>query len=228
MFGLEPALRLPLSFDACLLQGDLKALREEMTVRQPGPFHDGAWKGVALIARNSDMTDLGYQNDDSTPSKTRALGACPYFERVIDTFECEKRGVRLLSLDPGGVIREHHDSTESVDFGFARVHIPIVTDPRIISVIAQRHYHWQPGEVWYGDYTFPHYVRNHTDVLRVHLMLDLRVNDWLKSLFPAEYLRHAKLRHLYRRYHRSLHWYFRGERKRWRKEHARTQTAGVQ
>jgi hypothetical protein len=226
MFGLEAALRLPLLFDAELLKRDLEALRHQMTIKQPGPDHDGAWKGVSLVARGGDMTDLGYHNQDPRPSlKTKALANCPYFEKVIDTFKCEKRGVRLLSLDPGGIILEHHDSNESVDFGYARVHIPIVSDPRIISVLARRHYYWRPGEVWYGDYTFPHHVRNPTEITRVHLMLDLRVNDWVLSMFPLGYLRQAKLRHLYRRYHLGLHWYFRGGRKRWYEERARARGA---
>src|SRR5688500_10003268 len=118
MFGLDTALRLPFSIDADLLQIHLDSLHHQMTIRQPGPDHDGAWKGIALLARDSDKTDLGYHNQDPRPVlKTEALATCPYFEQVIDAFECEKRGVRLLALEPGGIIREHHDSNESLDFG---------------------------------------------------------------------------------------------------------------
>ena len=40
------------------------------------------------------------------------------------------------------------------------------------------------GRVYYADFAKTHSVRNDGDEDRVHLFLELKVNDWLLALFP--------------------------------------------
>lgn len=213
MLGLRAAIKLPLSFDPVRLARDVEALSGLSFATHTGPYHDGGWRGVGLIAHDGDMRDVsGARLPDQgsgrrSVKKTEAIKLCPYIEEVIDSFQCDKLDVRVLTLGPGQCIYEHRDLRESVDFGCARVHIPIVTDDRVISVIARKRHHWQPGEVWYGDYTFPHWVRNPTEIMRVHLVLDLVVNDWVRALFPTHYLALKQLRAIWRWYHFKMYWY---------------------
>jgi hypothetical protein len=41
-----------------------------------------------------------------------------------------------------------------------------------------------PGRLYYVNFSKLHYVRNDGDTDRLHLVLDLEVNDWLRSIFP--------------------------------------------
>ena len=41
------------------------------------------------------------------------------------------------------------------------------------------------GEAWYLDLNRPHRVENEGTVARVHLVLDLLVNDWLEEIVAA-------------------------------------------
>jgi hypothetical protein len=69
-----------------------------------------------------------------------------------------------------------------------RLHIPIVTNDGVSNLIGDRLWTWAPGELWYADFTRPHRVENKGNQLRVHLIISALVNDYILSLFPAEYL----------------------------------------
>ncbi len=43
---------------------------------------------------------------------------------------------------------------------------------------------WLPGELWYGDFTFPHRLRNEGTEPRVHLVIDLVKSDKFLSRLP--------------------------------------------
>ena len=40
------------------------------------------------------------------------------------------------------------------------------------------------GRLYYVDFAKTHSVRNDGDATRVHLFLELRMNDWLRNIFP--------------------------------------------
>jgi hypothetical protein len=42
----------------------------------------------------------------------------------------------------------------------------------------------QPGSLYYVNFSKLHYVRNDGDTDRLHLVLDLEANDWLRNIFP--------------------------------------------
>ena len=44
------------------------------------------------------------------------------------------------------------------------------------------------GECWYADVSYLHSVTNRSEKDRVHLLLDVGVNDWLRGVFPKESL----------------------------------------
>src|SRR5260221_224192 len=52
------------------------------------------------------------------------------------------------------------------------------------------------GELWYGDFSCFHSVENRSDITRYHLVMDVGVNDFVLSLFPPDFAKHAKLRPL--------------------------------
>ena len=47
---------------------------------------------------------------------------------------------------------------------------------------------WKAGEIWYGDFAFPHRLYNAGTASRVHLVIDVAINDFVQSLFSPEFL----------------------------------------
>ena len=116
------------------------------------------------------------------------MAYCPNIEAFLESLGMETRRVRLLSLAPGSRVFWHHDPTNSMDGHpdghVARVHAPIITNPKIEFQISHQTCVWQPGEVWWGDFSFPHRVANRSMEKRVHLVMDLVVNDRFMTLMP--------------------------------------------
>jgi len=208
MLGL--AFKLPYAFDPVRLQADLKRADDFQFSKHPLRYHNGQWLTLNLIYSGGRIEythegDLGYGNEP--PAATPVLHQCPYFREVIDAIPGEKNMVRLSVLPPGGKILTHYDPVESADFGFVRVHIPVQTDESVRFYLARWRYRWRAGETWYGDFTFPHAVYNDTPVRRVHMIIDLKMDDAVRQLFPTKYFDQAPLRARYRKLHKNLCWY---------------------
>jgi quercetin dioxygenase-like cupin family protein len=150
---------------------------------------------AALLPKLDEAVLTGYLEGlrwagwDANYEKTPILAACPYLEEIVDEFECPKERVRLLRLEPGKNINTHTDLGDGWAMGKVRLHIPIITNPEVYFYVDDERVIMNPGELWYCDFTHPHRVHNRGDQARVHLVLDLRVNDWLRDFFPAEPLR---------------------------------------
>ncbi len=116
---------------------------------------------------------------------TPTLARCPAHRAVIGSFRCPVQSARLLALAPGAVIKEHRDYMIGWDEGELRVHIPVVTNDEVEFVLDGLELTMAPGETWYVDVTRPHQVSNRSTQVRIHLVLDLVIDDWLRSLVGA-------------------------------------------
>lgn len=197
MLGLEVMVRLPRAFDRDRLQADLRALSALRKTYFEEQHRTGLWGGVSLYAQGGrfDVLTCG----DAPYEPTEALARAPNLAAIVDAFETETHAVRVLTLDPGARIHEHYDPQSSLDRGVARLHVPIVTHPDVEFLLAGRRTRWREGELWYGDFTFPHRAHNKSPVARAHLVMDLVVNDRVRSLFPPEWLAPNPLRDAHRR-----------------------------
>jgi hypothetical protein len=195
-FDLRTSLRLPGRFDVERLRAEVDGIQDVPFTSLRAESHTGAWGGVSLVAQNgkSDVLDCG--SDPYRP--TEVLQRCPYIRGVLEGFACSKQSVRILTLYPGARIFEHYDPDSSLDRGVVRLHVPIVTHAGVKFVIAGRRVHWPPGELWYGDFSFPHWAHNRSATPRAHLVMDLVVNDAIRALFPADYAETSHLRRAYR------------------------------
>jgi hypothetical protein len=217
--GLHLTGRLPFAPDPARLRSDLEAVQAHYAARphHSSWYHDGGWKAIGLITPGGAVDQIGLV-EGGRYEKTEAMAHCPYFESVVDGFGLETRRVRLLSMVPGSRIYWHHDPGNALDGRGAdpvvRVHVPIVTAPEIRFQIGHESCAWRPGEVWFGDFSFPHRVHNRSQTTRVHLVLDLVADAAFRRLLPAwcEAQREARMRarrravalcdvwHLYRDY----------------------------
>ncbi len=187
--NLPDRLRLPLDFDPSLLRRDLEALSQvdwiAHFVRQN---YDGDWDVLPLrgMAGASHPVMMIYSDPTATDFEaTPFLAACSYFQTVIEAFRCEVRSVRLMRLTPGSVIKEHSDHDLDAAKGAARVHIPVTTNPGVVFELNRAPVPMRPGEAWYLRLSDPHRVVNGGASDRVHLVLDMVVNDWLSGVLET-------------------------------------------
>jgi hypothetical protein len=85
-------------------------------------------------------------------------------------------------LRVGGKITWHFDDfAAKTKENIYRLHVPVTTATGNIQILSHELYFWDRGEVWLGDYRFPHMVVNASHMDRVHLIIDLLPNKSLRS-----------------------------------------------
>jgi Aspartyl/Asparaginyl beta-hydroxylase len=180
-------LKLPMSFDVGRLQADLGGIRpEEWTPHFNTGYYDGLWSGIALRTTEGAHVPLFPDPSKSTYVDLEVLERCPYIGEVLAAFHCPLKVVRLLKLSPGSNIKEHSDFDLSYEDGEVRVHIPIQTNPGVEFVVDGNILPLREGECWYINFNLMHRIHNRGTTDRVHLVIDCKLNDWLRSLFPQE------------------------------------------
>ncbi|MFG3285605.1 aspartyl/asparaginyl beta-hydroxylase domain-containing protein [Streptomyces sp. NPDC048111] len=193
---LPEAARLRLSFDPDKLQRDVDQLSErpwgaQRTVVDGGELTASTeidWRCLALRSPggNPDRTDPGGPGTEGF-ADTPWLRRAPYLAEVLASIPAELRSARLMSLAPGVTVPEHRDTPTGLPYGFIRVHVPIRTNPDAILFIDKVEHRWQPGTLWYGDFSRPHSVSNTGDRTRIHLVVDCSISPELLALFPEHF-----------------------------------------
>lgn len=178
-------LKLPFFFDVRRLNEDLAKIRgAEWIAHVNTAAYENDWSCVPLRSLNGrsdhilSLSNVHYENTD-------ILERCPYFQEVINTFECEKTSVRLMALGAGSRIKMHTDKGTSFEDGMARLHVPIITAPDICFTIEDEEVHFSAGNTWYLNANCLHGVNNESKHPRIHLMLDCIVTPWLQNIFQA-------------------------------------------
>lgn len=198
-FGLAMAHRFDRQYDVAKLQAECRAILEQFHPNnQHGKDHDGGWKAVSLVAPGGNAFEDRIHGNQF--AKTPALELAPYMEEIIDSFPSKPRRVRLMQLLPGENIYWHYDPDESLDRKHIRLHVPVFTHDRIQFQIGHEDCRWQAGDLWYGDFTFPHRLYNAGDSQRVHLVMDFESNSDIKSIFPETFLQGVTRRHKVRKW----------------------------
>ncbi|MBA2672881.1 aspartyl/asparaginyl beta-hydroxylase domain-containing protein [Ramlibacter sp.] len=178
-------LKLPLAFDVPRMRQELDAIGTEAWI---GHFntgdYEGGWRCVPLRSVDGRADNI-LPIEGARYADTAWLERCPYLREVIDSFQCEKTSVRLMSLEPGALIREHRDPGTALEQGVTRVHVPIATTPDTIFRIEGEVVHFAAGHAWYLNASCLHGVENRSAAARVHLMLDCVTNPWLEAMFVA-------------------------------------------
>lgn len=114
----------------------------------------------------------------------------PSIRKLLSTFHCTVRSVRLLNLAAGAVIKPHCDHELSFEQGEARLHIPLITNADVAFYIQEQRVMMQTGECWYINANLRHQVTNGGKTDRIHLVIDCKVNHWLQELMYSAVLIH--------------------------------------
>ncbi len=171
--ALPSRVKLPFAFDAAALAFEALAFDEsEWRKHFNKAYYEGDWSGVPLRTPHGRLT-LGPDPTGTAPyADTPYLERCPAIRGVLAEIACETKSVRLLRLGPGARILEHEDHNIGVDYGFVRLHVPIVTGPGVEFVLGGQPLHMAPGECWYVDVLNAHSVMNPGPGARIHLVVD--------------------------------------------------------
>jgi hypothetical protein len=183
------SLSLPFRFDPARLRADLALVREdEWRPHFNENDYGGQWRGVALVSIGGSSSTLFSSPSDDAPafSGTEVLARCPYFREVLASFPCPLKSVRLLGLAPGSFVREHRDAALGYEDGEMRIHVPIRTsadaEHGVEFYLAGERLDLEAGGCYYLNVSLPHRIRNRSSEERVHLVIDIAVDDWAHAI----------------------------------------------
>ena len=192
---MQSAYKLPLSFDPGPIVDEIS--KAESSSGWIDHWADasaipGTWVFIPLVAGLGDLPG----ERDNTPRSMPILAELPHTRNIIDAFQTKVLRARLMKLKAGAVIKEHRDFAYfggqrwSFERGRIRVHIPIITGANVFWMLNGKRIDMKAGEAWYVNVCMPHSVENRGDTDRIHLVLELEVNEWVRSVFPPETLRY--------------------------------------
>jgi hypothetical protein len=165
---------------------------------QSGPYHNGKWNRVGLVAPGGDHTRT-YPHPGERNEPTELLKALPSVQRIFDLFEGPVRAASISRMEPGAKVKWHRDVRQSADLEYVRLHLPIITTPQSTMVLAHHTTHLTAGQLWYGDFNFPHRVDNDSKEARIHIMFDVPSKASLMGFFPDRFGRERTRRKVARR-----------------------------
>lgn len=183
--------------DPVRLQEDLRRMEETFWIYQ-NRYKEGIdyWDGVAIYSVSGDTHDL--RCADRLPvHRTPAGEKTPYIcEELLPQFRSPWLRVLFYRLRAGTKIGRHQDLGENrLTNGIIRIHVPVITNDKVLMYVADRPYHFGLGTAWYFDATSFHSVENNGDQDRIHLVVDVKMSPeletLLKPLTPSDRLRLA-------------------------------------
>jgi hypothetical protein len=181
-------LQLPFYFDAKKMQQELMLIDKAAWQLHYQKLHyEGSWSGFPLRSVSGDARNIFISPEKNPTYKdTVFLNNSVYFREVLSSFKCPLLAVRLLKLNAGAVIKEHKDVEVCFEKGEIRIHIPVITNDEVEFYLDKQKMILKEGECWYMNFNLPHSIFNNSKYDRIHLVIDARVNDWVKHLFAQD------------------------------------------
>jgi hypothetical protein len=172
--------RLPVTVDLPLLLQALAAIGEDdWHSHFNSAYYAGDWSGVALISAADALTELAPGRGE--PQLREPWRRDVRWQQGLRDLPLQIVCARLLRLGPGGRIHEHRDYDLGEPDADLRLHIPLLSPPRVDFLLDGQRMPMSAGECWFLDLSRPHRVDNHDTRARVHLVLDCRPDAWLEQ-----------------------------------------------
>ena len=161
----RPFIRLPFSFDAERMAEEVRRFAPDRWMAHPSGLPGNS--AIALISSDGGDNDSFEGEKKPTPH----LGQCEYLRQVMASFGEVLSRSRLMKIDARSELNLH------VDFNYhwfsrVRIHIPVVTGPRVIFHCGPERLHMAAGECWIFDSWRRHRVVSDFAGHRVHLVID--------------------------------------------------------
>ena len=174
----QPFVKLPIRFDAAALEAEVRALPASAWVPHPTGFKGN--EAVRLVTVGGRPTD----EFDGPMRPTENLARCPYIQEVMAELDGVWTRSRLMGLGAGAEVPKHVDAHYHWRTHI-RIHIPVITDPKVLFTCGDETVHMAPGECWIFDSFRFHRVENGWTDRRVHLVLDTVMTPSLRKLIDA-------------------------------------------
>ncbi|AOT11174.1 aspartyl/asparaginyl beta-hydroxylase domain-containing protein [Pseudoalteromonas luteoviolacea] len=152
---------------------------------------EGDWDVLALYAEQAHLHAhpilqcFSIEECNGQFSPLPIMESLPEIAQFLSQFKCSLKSVRLMRLGAGSQIYSHQDHRLSMEYGEARIHIPITGSEDIEFVVGGQKIPMRNGEAWYVNADLEHSVLNKGFKARVNLVIDCRVNDWLKNIIEC-------------------------------------------
>jgi hypothetical protein len=173
-----PFIKLPIRFDAETLEREVRALPASSWVPHPTGFVGN--EAVRLITVNGQPIDTF----EGPMRPTADLGRLPYVQQVMAELDGVWSRSRLMGLGAGAEAPEHVDAHYHWRTHI-RIHVPVITDPKVLFTCGGETVHMAAGECWLFDSFRFHQVQNGWTERRVHLVLDTVMTGSLRDLIDA-------------------------------------------
>jgi hypothetical protein len=177
--------KLPLLFDAARMQQEVENLTHySWKLHYNTKHYDGEWSALPLRSADGSLQNIiAHDSGAASFADTELMQFCPYIQWVTQQFKCPLLAIRLLKLKAGAVIHPHSDYGLYLEDGEIRLHIPIVTNELVAFFLEDERIYLRAGECWYMNLVLMHHINNKSEEDRIHLVMDMVVNDWVKELF---------------------------------------------
>lgn len=177
-------LKLPFVYDREALLRDLDTVDESIWTEHVNTgCYEGNWSAVSLLSFSGESADLNVHDYQYAYKPTPLLEHCGAFNDILQRFQTTLYSVRLMKLAKCSVIKTHTDVGTGYEEGIVRLHVPVQTDESIYVVSDGKKVRFEAGCCYYLDASKPHSVHNASTIDRVHLVIDCKLNMWLKEVF---------------------------------------------
>lgn len=152
--------------------------------------YDGGWDVLPLRCQRQHLEahpllqsfQIGFGDDWAD---LPVLDDCPAMRDLLSHLQCPLTSVRLMRLKAGAVIKPHRDHGLGLEFGIARLHLPIQTSEHIEFIVDGQVVPMRAGELWYFNADQVHEVHNRGHEDRINLVIDCDANPWLLEKIAA-------------------------------------------
>lgn len=103
---------------------------------------------------------------------------------IKENIKCKIKSLMFYSMLPGGEVHEHRDMDGNVGLGGLRFHIPIKTNENVIFTSSGKRAIMGVNEFWALDTSYLHSVANFGNEERIHIVMIVEVNEWVRQLLP--------------------------------------------
>jgi hypothetical protein len=192
------------SFDISSLIEEVAKLDTEYTNHYSNYNKGKSWSALSLrgytkdpgfITKPVEMNkkwQLEHVDEKFVMQDTELRKALPQVEQLLSKFPGELHRVRLMNLSPnGGELERHTDQVDPEsgvqDGKLMRFHFPLATNESVVFSTwevdgSRKNVHMKVGECWYIDTRKPHQAINNGDTDRIHLVVDVEVNEKVREL----------------------------------------------
>ncbi len=168
--------RLPLPVDAERLRREVEAL-PDATWDSPGD-RVGVHRAAGAVFLRGHAPAEGDKPIDDRP----ALGALPYARTLLESLGAPPLRCLLARLPGGALIPPHADQGPYFERTL-RIHIPVISHPKLWMMCDGLSYVMAPGEVWALNNSLRHAVWNaHPSQARTHMICDVLLSPALEAL----------------------------------------------